>query len=129
MATKKILGGRFRLKGLATQEHIGFFGGVAPFLAVAGGAGGHQIVPTVGAALMAGDNMINGEDVGFAAAILADVIVAAQDLFFGEGDVVAGAAHHLDKTNDGGKIVLGGAGGDFAASVDHNLGFLGQNER
>lgn len=80
MTAKPVDSQRFWLKWLPAQGHIGFFRCIAAFAPVTGHAGSHQVFPGVPTALVARDNVVDSQDAPLTTAILAGVVVAAQNL-------------------------------------------------
>src|SRR5690606_41612692 len=74
--------------GLPAQAHVGLLRRAVALLGVARLAAGHDVLPGGGAAAAAGDHVVEGQVVGAAAAVLADVVVAPVD-------VLAGVRHAL----------------------------------
>jgi hypothetical protein len=86
VTAEPILGRWSRLKGLANQFHIGFFGSFPTFATVAWRTGRYQIVPSMRATLAARNDVIYGQKAHLATAVLACVIVATEDLSLGQCD-------------------------------------------
>jgi len=61
------------------KSHVHFRRQFAAFTPVTGRAGRHEVFPCVAAALAAGNDVVEGQRAQLAAAILAGVIVAAQN--------------------------------------------------
>lgn len=68
------------LARLAEERHAGLFRRPAALSVVAGLAGGDQVLPAMGTAAMARDDMVDSEVFGLFAAILAGVVVAQEQL-------------------------------------------------
>ncbi len=81
-----------RAPGDSCKAHIGFFWGSTAFFVVAVNTGAHQVFPLVGAAARAGDNVVDGKRWACGAAVLAAVVVAAQDVFTRQLDLLVGDA-------------------------------------
>jgi hypothetical protein len=105
------------------QGHLGFFQRASAFAMIAGGAGGNHIRPGVGATQMLGHHVVDGEIVRAPPAVLAGIIIAAEDLAAGKPDLHARAVDHLIKSNygrDGDRLC---DSLEIAAAVHHQVGF------
>lgn len=99
--SETVLGGWLRLKGLANQLHVGFFGPLPTFPPVAGRASRYQIVPRMRPTLATGNHVVDGQEAHLAAAILAGVIVTAEDLSFGQCNSGAWSFDHVLQLDNG----------------------------
>ena len=71
--------------------------------------------------------MIDGQGIRLAAAILAGVIIATEDLLAGQFDDGAGAFDHPIETDDGGQGKNIGNAVDDSSTIHHQSGFFGQD--
>ena len=81
--------------GLAGQGHGGLPGGAVALAHIAGQAGGGHVLPDIGAAPTAGDDVVDGERLTAVAAILTAVAIAVEDIAPGEGHLAVGHPHEL----------------------------------
>ena len=100
MTTEEIVGSGIGLCRFALEMHLRLLRVASAFAAVAGRAGGNQIVPFVSAAFVAWDDVINGEVLSLSSAVLAGVVVASEDFAFGEFDSRARALDHVLEADD-----------------------------
>ena len=76
MTAEKILSRRFGFEWLVAQLHTGAFWRTSTLAPVAGWAGSDEIMPGVSTSLMARNDVVDGEKMGFTAAILARIIIS-----------------------------------------------------
>ena len=101
-----------RRGGRAAQFHIGLVGRAARLVQVAALASGDHIVPGVGAVVAARDDVVQGQALGFDAAVLAGVVVAPEHLLFGQAARRKGALDQIDQSDDGRGVQGGAVGAD-----------------
>jgi hypothetical protein len=70
------------------------------FLPVTWWAGRNHVCPDMLPAQAAGNDMVNGQEAGFLAAILTGIIVPAQDFSLGQIDLQARPFNHITKFDD-----------------------------
>lgn len=108
---------------------MGLVGRLAAFAVVAGRTSCYQVIPGVRSALVARHDVVDGQFGGLGAAILAGVIITAEDLCLGQLDGGARAFDHVLQADDGrGGVKLGNCF-DIAAAVFDQPGFLGEDQR
>ena len=90
---------------------------------VAGFAGRDKIIPRVGSAAGAGDDVVDGEIAGFATAVLAGEAVADEDLAPGQFHAGAWAADQVDQPDDRGRGEATRGGRDDRVVGFENFGF------
>src|SRR5690606_8679573 len=121
MASKTIGSRAARLVRRAEKLHIGLFRCAPTLPAVAGRTGGDKVCPAMGAAGMAGYNMVDGQLVAWAPAILAGVVIATQHLSLAQGHARSRTLDQVLQFDDRGQVKLGGSAADFATSVENQL--------
>lgn len=89
------------------QHHARFSGRAVALVHVAAQAGGGHVVPAVAAAAAAGHHMIDGEAFAFAAAVLAAVAVALEQVAAGERQRPEGHPHELAQSDHRGPMQAG----------------------
>jgi len=77
------------------------------------------------AALSPGHDVIEGQRSHLAAAILAGVIVAPQNLALRQGDARARPSHHMAQFDDGRDFEFRCGATNSPTTIDNNLGFSG----
>ena len=128
VVTVAVGGGGRGFGRLVQQVHAGLLGGAPTLVVVAGGAGGDQVLPGMLAAQVAGDEVIDGEGQGVLPAVLASVVIPAQDFAFGQLDRRARAPDHLIQPDDRGPGEDLGDGFDLAAAVQDQAGPAGNDQ-
>jgi len=89
-----------RLAGWVPQAHVGFLKRASPFPDVALRAGGYQVPPAIISPSMAWNDMIDGQLARGSAAVLALVVVPAEDFALAEPDTRPGALDHVSEPDD-----------------------------
>lgn len=108
--------------------HARVLKGAAAFAVIAGGAGCYHIAPGVPAAHMAWDDVVNREIHGVFSAILAGVAITPENLPPGEPDNLPGMHYHVREADNGRTGEHVGDRTDFAATIEHQRSFLGENQ-
>lgn len=123
MTAEEIVGSGVGLCRFALEMHLRLDRVASAFAAVAGRAGGNQIVPFVPAAFVARDDVINGEVLSLSPAVLAGVIIAPKNFALGKFDSRAWAFDHVLEADDRRRGVGESSRADMSAPIDHEFGF------
>ncbi len=123
MTTEEVIGSGAGLCRFALEVHLRLLRVAPAFAAVAGRAGGDQIIPFVSAAFVAGDDVINGEVLCLSSAVLTGVVVAPENFALGKFDSRARALDHVFETDDRRRGVGEPSRADMSAPIDHEFGF------
>lgn len=123
MTTKEIIGSGVGLCRFALEMHLRLDRVAPAFAAVAGWAGGNQIVPFVPTTFVARDDVINGEVLSLSPAVLAGVVVAPKNFALGEFDARARAFDHMLEADDRRRGVGESSRADMSAPIHHEFGF------
>ena len=108
------------------QGHVHLRCQLAPLASITGRAGGHEIFPRVAAALPSGDDVIEGQGAHLAAAILAGVLVAPQNLALRQGDSRPWSPNHVAQFDDGRDFKFPCGTTNGPATIDDDLSFTGK---
>ncbi len=100
MAGENITGRSGRLGRGVEQMHLRLFKRATAFMMVAAWAGGNQVIPSVLSPQMARDDVIDRQGRSVFAAVLAGIVISAQDLTLGELDARARSFYHSLQTNN-----------------------------
>lgn len=123
MTAEEIVGSGIRLCRFALEMHLRLLRVASAFAAVAGRAGGNEIIPFVSAAFVARDDVIDGEVLSLSPAVLAGVIIAPENFALGEFDSRARAFDHVFETDDRWRGVGEPSRADMSAPIYHEFGF------
>lgn len=129
MMAKPVNGRWPRFKWLTFQKHIGFVGPLAAFPAIALRAGGNQILPGMFTALPSGNDVINGQEAHFSAAVLAGEIVPSQHFPFRKRHVRMGPANHIAKFDYRGRFKFGHVAANNTTAVEDDFCLASENKR
>jgi hypothetical protein len=108
--------------GLTDELHVCFLRGAAGLAVVAVLAGGHDVVPGMLAAPIAGEDVVKGEVSRLASAVLAGVAVAQEDVAAAEASAGARSSDYVDEANNRGDLKNEGGATQVASAVLQNLG-------
>jgi len=95
VVAKTVLGGCTGLKRRTSQAHIRVFWHLATFTPVAGRAGCHYVGPRMGSIQSPRSYVINGQNMGFSATILACKLIPTQYFSLGQADLKARPLDHI----------------------------------
>ncbi len=123
-----VIGRVGRFFGEIGQSHPRFLKRQAAFAVIAGWAGSHNIRPHVGATHVTRQNVVDGEVGGLLSAVLAGIVVAAEDLAAGEADVRMRGVDHLLQADDGRDGVFGAGSVYDAPAVENQKSFVRQHQ-
>jgi hypothetical protein len=112
----------------AEEAHVGFLRIATTLAVIAGGAGGHDIVPDVRTPLKSGDHVVHGEPYFTTTTVLARIIVATKDFAASELYVRSRPAHLEFKANDGGAGHLKRYSSHVSTAVGHHGGFAAKDK-
>lgn len=107
---------------------MGLFQGASALVVIARRTGGHEILPFMATTEMAWDDVIDGQRAGMLTAILADKVIAAQDLALGQLDLRARSLDHPLQANDRGHGIIIRHRLDLAAPIQDHLGLTVQDQ-
>jgi len=102
--------------------------GAPAFAVVAGRAGSDQVLPGMLAAQVTGDEVVDSQGQGMQTAVLAGVVVPAQDFALGQLDRRARSPDHLIQPDDRGSRKDLGDRFDLAAAVEDQAGPAGDHQ-
>ena len=114
--------------GSFQQLHPGLFNRPPPLTVIARCAGCDQVLPGVDPPQTAWDYVVYGQVDSPSAAVLAGVLVSAEDFTFVKYYPGSGAFHHSPQTDDRWFFDVLGYGLDGAATVHHHTGFASQDQ-
>jgi len=100
-----------------------FLRGATGLAMVATLAGGHDVIPVVLAAPIAGEDVIQGEVSRPASAVLAGVAVTQEDIAAAEASPGPRSSDYVDEANNGGNLKYEGGATQVAPPVLQYLGF------
>ena len=114
--------------GRAKETQAGLLERLATLAVVARLARGDEVLPGVSATPMARNDVVEGQVVGLAAAVLAGMPVAREDLAAGQLDPRSRAADQVLEADDGGRAVFGPRRPDHLVVVLDHFGLLAEHE-
>ena len=114
--------------GGAGQTQAGLLERLAALAVVARLAGGDEVLPGVAAAAVARHDVVEGQVVRLAAAVLAGVPVAREDLAPRQLDARPRPADQVLEADDGGRAVLGPHRPDHLVVVLDHFGLLAEHQ-
>lgn len=109
------------------KVHISLLDGAASFPVIARRAGSHQVFPGMSASQVTGFNMVYRQANAVNPAVLAGVVITAENFALGQADFWAGTFDHFRKADDGWTRKSLRNRPDFAAPIQHQAGFFFHN--
>jgi len=122
VATKKIVSCSPGLIGASQQAHMSLLKRLTSFLAVAGWAGAHQVLPAVFSPTVAGHDMVHRQLPRFPTTILADIVVPPKDLPTVQFHPRTRPPDHVAQSNHRRARVGGRGRPDIASTIFYHLG-------